>query len=199
MKPEIIVAIDTPSLHTAMQIIDEVPAVMFKVGLEVIYSGNLDQVINYIYSKGERVFFDAKLSDIPTTVEKATRQICSRYRPQYLTVRNNASIAIPISIGYNTIIAEVPKLTTEVVGEIDYIESNAVVCSPYMAKQYRELPTTRVIICPGIRLTDDSSHDHIRYDGIPRDADYIVVGRPITQAKDMFAAYEKYEKAIKNG
>lgn len=200
MKPEIIVAIDiADDMRYANYLIENIPSPVFKVGLELIYSGNLRGVVKWIRDKKSKLFFDAKLSDIPTTVEKATTQIIRNYEPEFLTVRNNVKSALEAAQGTKTLIVDVPRLTSDI-GEFKYAPTNAsaIVCPPYTAITYRQLYPNISIICPGVRLAEDNNNEHQGSTFIPKDADYIVVGRPITQSDDPLATYNKYLKAIED-
>lgn len=72
---------------------------------------------------------------------------------------------------------------------------DGVVCSPLEVQLIKESTSSDFLtITPGIRLTEKSTDDQTRI-MTPRDAaqngsDYIVVGRPITQATDSVEAYK---------
>ena len=76
-------------------------------------------------------------------------------------------------------------------------EMDGVVCSVYEAKAVRnkwgQEPT---IVTPGIRMSDDNPDDQSRvadpYQARQMGADFIVVGRPITQAKDPIFTIDQY-------
>lgn len=197
MKPEIIVALDTSDFDLALEWIEEIPAKTFKVGLEAIYAGILDEVIDEIRQKGAKLFFDAKLSDTPTTVRKATKAIIDRYSPEFLTVREGVLEATQQALGTNTIIIDVPQLTSSTPGvQYFYHQSPGLVCHPWAAITYRQLQPDKIIVCPGVRLAGDPQDDDWAPWEIPKDADYIVVGRQITQSANPLAAYERYMEAI---
>ena len=73
---------------------------------------------------------------------------------------------------------------------------DGVVCSPLEAGRIHEAcPAGFVTVTPGIRFADAKADDQVRIT-TPEKAraigsDYIVVGRPITQAADPVAAYER--------
>lgn len=73
---------------------------------------------------------------------------------------------------------------------------DGVVCSPLEAATVKEACGTDFItVTPGIRFADDAAGDQVRIT-TPRQArmtgsDYIVVGRPVTQAADPVAAYRR--------
>ncbi|KXL52344.1 orotidine 5'-phosphate decarboxylase [Anaerotignum neopropionicum] len=73
---------------------------------------------------------------------------------------------------------------------------DGVVCSPWEAKKVKEVCGEEFLtITPGVRFADGDAGDQVRI-ATPAKArelgsDYIVVGRPITQAKDPVAAYRR--------
>jgi orotidine-5'-phosphate decarboxylase len=75
-REKIIAALDVRTFGEAQRNIDELlPAVgIFKVGLELITSGNAVSTIDYIYAVGGNVFYDGKFFDIPNTIEAASRE-----------------------------------------------------------------------------------------------------------------------------
>lgn len=80
---------------------------------------------------------------------------------------------------------------------------DGVVCSPLEAGSVKaRCGADFLTITPGVRFADSASDDQSRI-ATPEKArelgsDYIVVGRPITQAQDPVAAYEKCLKAFLN-
>lgn len=82
---------------------------------------------------------------------------------------------------------------------------DGIVCSPLEAKQIRKLAIESgkkdlLIITPGIRLEADEKNDQTRTaspkQAIKNGADYIVIGRSITNAKNPSQAIEKLEKTL---
>ena len=74
-----------------------------------------------------------------------------------------------------------------------------VVCSPLEAGMVKEaLGKDFVTVTPGIRFADSAKDDQVRITTPARareiGTDYIVVGRPITQAEDPVAAYRRCMK-----
>ncbi len=73
---------------------------------------------------------------------------------------------------------------------------NGIVCSPHEAKAVHQLCGEQFLtITPGIRFADSKQDDQERITTPAKarelGSDYIVVGRPITQAKDPVEAYRK--------
>ncbi len=74
---------------------------------------------------------------------------------------------------------------------------DGVVCSVHEASAIRnEWGRQPIVVTPGIRLSDDSNNDQSRIANPQQarhsGANYIVVGRPITQAKDPILAINQY-------
>ncbi len=77
-----------------------------------------------------------------------------------------------------------------------------VVCSPLEAAAVKEACPGFITVTPGIRFADSAADDQKRVMTPARarenGSDYIVVGRPITQAADPVAAYERCIKEFLN-
>ncbi len=75
---------------------------------------------------------------------------------------------------------------------------DGVVCSPLEARKIHEqIASEFLTVTPGIRMTQQTMDDQTRF-ATPKNAakggsDYIVVGRPITQAKDPLSAYKEIQ------
>lgn len=81
---------------------------------------------------------------------------------------------------------------------------DGVVCSPWEAKKVKEVCGEEFLtITPGVRFADGDAGDQVRI-ATPEKArelgsDYIVVGRPITQAADPVTAYRRCLKEFLGG
>lgn len=93
--------------------------------------------------------------------------------------------------------------------ELAYVSGlDGVVCSPLEAKTiHEEISSEFLTVTPGIRLESKITDDQTRI-ATPKQAalggsDYIVVGRPITQAENPFETYKmiqnEWEKALQEG
>ena len=79
MKPEIIIAMDLPNKETVENFIAKFPAdksLYLKVGMELYYKEG-PSIVEFLKSKGHRIFLDLKMHDIPNTVRSAMRSIAS--------------------------------------------------------------------------------------------------------------------------
>jgi len=74
LKDRIFIALDTADVVQAKEWVDMLSPYVncFKVGLELFYSSGFE-VCQYIKDKGKLLFFDGKLADIYTTVNKASK------------------------------------------------------------------------------------------------------------------------------
>ncbi|CAH1661701.1 MULTISPECIES: orotidine-5'-phosphate decarboxylase [unclassified Chelatococcus] len=75
-RDRLIVALDLPSVAEAERMVDQLgdAVTFYKVGLELAFAGGL-QFATALARSGRQLFLDLKLHDIPTTVERATRQV----------------------------------------------------------------------------------------------------------------------------
>ncbi len=175
----------------------------FKVN-DVLYE---DMSIIRKLKKFGRVFVDVKLYDISNTVGNSVRRI-SRAGADIITVHASGGIemmkAAKQNAGKTKIIAvtvltsmklknmdEVIKLTRDAVkADVD-----GIVCSGQELYKVQKVKGTdsRVIIVPGIRpksykTQDDQVRTVMAAEAIKFGADYIVIGRPITQSKNILKA-----------
>ena len=80
---------------------------------------------------------------------------------------------------------------------------NGIVCSAHEAKNIKnELKDNFICVCPGIRRTEDNKDDQKRIMtpamAANNGADYIVVGRPITNSKNPLKSLIKIKKEFNN-
>ena len=93
-KSRLIVALDVPDRTTALQKVEQLSGKVgyFKLGLE-IFTAEGPRLVEEIRDRGENVFLDLKLHDIPNTVAGAVRSIC-RLGVQMLTVHASGGAAM---------------------------------------------------------------------------------------------------------
>ena len=82
----LIVALDVPALNDVKKLVEALDDTVnyYKVGMELYYRAG-DPVIEYLASRGKKIFLDLKLHDIPNTVAEG---LCSllRLRPVMLNI-----------------------------------------------------------------------------------------------------------------
>jgi orotidine-5'-phosphate decarboxylase len=69
--------------------------------------------------------------------------------------------------------------------------ATSLVCSPFEAKEMKELAPSAVIITPGVRMLGENLNDQSRVmtpkEALDNGADYVVIGRSITSQSDKSA------------
>ena len=89
----LIVALDVPDAGQARALVEKLgDAVRFyKVGLELSSAGGYFELIDWLTARGNKVFADLKLYDIPETVRRAVANLRSR-GAAFLTVHGHRSV-----------------------------------------------------------------------------------------------------------
>ena len=211
-KAPIILAVDTPELETAISWVKatQESVSVYKLGLEFFLTFGSDGVKAIKDVTDSDIFLDLKLHDIPHTVSGAAKAV-SHLAPRFLTVHasgGEAMIKAAVDASPGTHITGVTILTSlseEDVTNIGYKHNaldsavglatlavnagaGAIVCSPLEITAIRAaVGTSPIIITPGVRPADSASgDDQVRTmtpkAAITSGANYVVIGRPITQS-----------------
>jgi orotidine-5'-phosphate decarboxylase len=229
VKERIIVALDTDSVESALSMVRSLSGEVgvFKVGMELFPRGG-PELVREIRSTGAKVFLDLKFHDIPNTVAGAVRSAAA-LGAAFATVhaaggRAMLRAAAEAALGTGTTLLAVTVLTSLDDADIAEIgirgtagESvlrladlataegiGGIVCSAREVKAVRSRvgPGT-VLVTPGVRLPEGEAGDQKRVvtpdEAARRGADYLVVGRPITRAKDPVAAARTFAAAMARG
>ena len=191
-------------------------AVFYKVGMELAYGGGLP-LVSELAAAGKQIFLDLKLHDIPNTVERATAQ-AAKLGARFLTVHaypQTMRAAVAGAKGSGMQILAVTVLTSyddadlfDAIYRFGVVEPvrrraeqalefgvNGLVASAEEAVMARQtVGTELLLVTPGIRPVGGTVGDQKRVatpaEAIRNGADYLVVGRPVTQAPDPRAAAE---------
>jgi orotidine-5'-phosphate decarboxylase len=209
---QIMVALDVSTPTEAMQLMQKLPQVgWWKIGLELAsHPSGLAFVRDLVGGDfdGEKksVFLDLKLDDIPTTVERAVANIYRHACPAYLSVRASGealSRAMWATDPAWMTIVHVPSLTSDsheqALAAIGATPAKAIVTRASLASHWKMQAPDLELIVPGLRLSDQPSDDHREPAPCCPEADYIVVGRPITRAPDPKVAYDAFVAALGSG
>ncbi|MBV9956327.1 MAG: orotidine-5'-phosphate decarboxylase [Pseudolabrys sp.] len=224
-RDRLIVALDLPSVDAAQVLVGKLgDAVSFyKIGYQLGYAGGL-AFAEKLIGAGKQVFIDLKLHDIGNTVEKGVESI-ARIGASFLTVHAypqtmKAAVAgkkgsqlqiLAVTVltsyddsdvaaaGYRMKVAE---LAAERAKQAREIGVDGLVCSPEEAGNLRKIVGgNMVLVTPGIRPAGADKGDQKRImtpaKAIAAGADYLVVGRPITEAADPRAAAQSIVADIK--
>ena len=214
IEKKIIVALDCDNLKNALDIIKALKqeAFAFKIGYEFFFNFGLEGYKS-IQNENIRIFLDLKLHDIPNTVKKGIFAI-SKLNPYFTTIHlsggDEMQIAANISKQKTKIlgVSVLTSLNSEQAQkfyfnkDIKNIVSNfatyalnnkldGIVCSPKEIKTIKKITLNKLlIITPGIRplnykgSKDDQERTMTPKEAIDIGADYLVIGRPITQSSD---------------
>lgn len=223
-KDRIIVALDVPHVNEARDLIKKLgdSVGVYKIGLELIYAGGL-ALADELVKDGHRVFLDAKLLDIEATVERATAAI-AKTSAHFLTVHatdrktldaavrgrgDSALKLLGVTVLTNLDRADLSEQGIEMpplalVQERARLSQDAgfdgIVASGKEAAALRERLRNFLIVTPGIRQAGTDAQDQARVvtpsDAVEAGADYLVIGRPITRAKDPRAAAQAIAEEI---
>jgi orotidine-5'-phosphate decarboxylase len=188
----LIVALDLPDVRAAEAMADRLSehVVFFKIGMELAYTGGI-ALGERLMRAGKHVFFDLKLHDIPNTVERATAQIAAT-GAVFMTVHaypQTLAAAVTGARGSGLGILGVTVLTS-MNGEDAAAAGYALPVPELVRLKARQTAGAGAmkIVTPGVRPAGTPLGDQKRVltpaEAIRAGADYLVVGRPITQAAD---------------
>jgi orotidine-5'-phosphate decarboxylase len=213
----LIVALDFPNAGSALALVDrlEGSTSWFKVGLE-LYIAEGNSLVAELKRRGCSVFLDLKLHDIPNTVAGAVGS-AARLGVDMLTVHAGGGPAMleaaaaaaeegPDLLAV-TVLTSMDHTQLEATGiqdspsvQVERLATMAlncgvegIVCSPVeISNLRRRVGSEPLLVIPGIRPEGTASNDQRRIAtpaaAIASGASYLVVGRPITQAANPFAA-----------
>lgn len=206
----LIVAIDRSSRDEILRLADTLHGVagILKIGLQA-FVANGPSIVREVIARGAKVFLDLKIHDIPNTAKHAVAE-ASSLGASMVTVHASGGEAMLRACAIDsTLVLGVTVLTSLDDAELQRIgfagtpietavrlatlaqESGlrGVVASPHEVAAIRAACGDGMrIVVPGIRPEESERGDQRRTmtpaAAIAAGADYIVVGRPITDAKD---------------
>ncbi len=214
---KLILALDVDGMKKAKYFVDKLcPKVkIYKVGL-VLFASCGPKIIEYIQKKGASVFLDLKFFDIPNTVANAVRQAV-RLKVKMLTLHisggkdmlqaavaaakkeaRKLKIKRPLLIGVTVLTSQ--KASFPQVLRLAKLGLSCgldgVVCSVKEARRLRKAINKKfVIVTPGIRpkgmARDDQRRIATATDAIQSGSDFLVIGRPILEAKEPLRALKE--------
>jgi orotidine-5'-phosphate decarboxylase len=212
-RDRLIVALDLPDVGEAERLVERLgdAATFYKVGMELAYGGDGLTFASRLAAAGKHVFLDLKLHDIPNTVGRATAQAAGlgatflsiHAYPQTMraaaagakgtglrllgvTVLTSCDDADLIEAGYRFGVVEMVRRRAE---QAQALGVDGLVAS---AEEVADIRATvgkaMFLVTPGIRPAGAEAGDQKRVatpaNATRADADYLVVGRPITAAAD---------------
>ena len=192
-------------------------ASFYKVGLE-LYTWAGPDIVRRLVERGKRVFLDLKLHDIPNTVRRAATAVSGLGADMVTVHASGGSEMVGAAregLGDGTRLLAVTVLTSMSAGELGVLWRRPIDSVPEEVLRLAELsraagadgvvaaaaeaPRVRtsfgsdfLVVVPGIRPAGSSLQDQKRVatpaHAIRAGADFLVIGRPITQADDPAAA-----------
>lgn len=216
-RERLIVALDVPDVTTAEAMIEKLgtSVVFYKIGYQLGYAGGLP-LVRKLADAGKQVFVDLKLHDIGNTVARGVESI-AQLGATFLTVhaypqtmqaaveaRGSHLKILGVSVltsyddrdlqsaGYRTSVTDLVALRARQAREIGM---DGLVCSAEEATSVRGIVGQNLLlVTPGIRPTGSDAGDQKRImtpaRAIAAGSDYLVVGRPVVEARDPEAAAE---------
>lgn len=212
MSNPVYVAIDTPYLDDALDLIKKVKAHVggVKLGLE-FFCANGHHGVHEVQKLGIPIFLDLKLHDIPNTVAKAMQAI-NTLEPAIVTIHASGGRAMmedaKAAAGLHTKVVAVTVLTSLDGDDLTSIGVNSnphaqverlaalaqeagldgIVCSGHEVKAAHKIWKDGFFVVPGLRPDGAAMGDQKRA-VTPRQArddgaSVLVIGRPITKAED---------------
>lgn len=216
-RDRLVVALDASSRDEILTLSDQLHGIagVLKVGLQA-FIANGPSLVRELSSRGERIFLDLKIHDIPNTAQRAVAEAAT-LGASLTTVHTEggeqmlrACSDAPLLVLGVTILTSLDDQAIEKIGFHGSPLDNAirlarlarecgiggVVASPHEIAAIREAcGESFVILTPGIRpagaAADDQRRTMTPRDAVKAGADYIVIGRPITTAADPRGAAER--------
>jgi orotidine-5'-phosphate decarboxylase len=223
-EERLIVALDVPNPTEARALAEKLgDAVRFyKVGLELSSAPGYFELVEWLAARGNRVFADLKLYDIPETVRRAVANLrgCGA---SFLTVHGHRSVMEAaarekgeMKVLAVTVLTSFDRHDMEEMGATKSIEQlvvarargaaetgcDGVIASGMEAAMLKgEFGGRLLVVTPGIRPAgkrpaDDQKRTVDVGQAFANGADYIVVGRPIRQAADPRAAAQAVQATV---
>ena len=212
-RDRIIVAIDRSSRDDILHLVDALAGSVgvFKIGMQA-FIANGPSIVREVASRG-RVFLDLKIHDIPNTAKHAVEEAVTLGAAMVTVHASGGAEMLRASARSDALILGVTIITSldaNAVDEIGFREPpleaavrlaklsksaglGGVVASPLEIAAIRAAcGKDFAIVTPGIRPAGSDAGDQRRTTtpaaAIAAGADYIVVGRPITEARDARSA-----------
>ena len=223
-EERLIVALDVPSAAEARALAERLGDTVrfYKVGLELFSAGGYFELVQWLVGRGNKVFADLKLYDIPETVSRAVANLraCGA---SFLTVHGHRSVMQAaarekgaLGILAVTVLTSFDRHDLEEMGASKTLEElvlsrargaaetgcDGVIASGLEAPKLKAAFGERLlIVTPGIRpaaggAADDQKRTVDVAQAFANGADYIVVGRPVHKAADPRAAARAIQDTI---
>lgn len=222
VRERLIFALDVSSTEEAKELVEQLgdSVIFYKLGLQLFMAGGYFELVEWLKERGKKVFVDLKFFDVPETVRSAVKQLKTRH-VEFVSVHGNDEILRAAASEKNgvkvlavTVLTSLDNKDIQDLGfQVDVetlvlsrakraleIGCDGVISSGLEATALRgNLGNNFLIVTPGIRPvsnTDDQKRTVNVKEAFLNGADYIVVGRPIRDAKNPQQKAEEIQTEI---
>ena len=222
---KIIVALDSNHLEKTIKLVkslkNDVKA--FKIGYEFFFNFGIDGY-KKIFSICPKIFLDLKMHDIPNTVSNGVKAL-RKIKPLFTTIHVSGGdemmqstkkhkdkikiLGVSILTSLDNIQTKkyfnqksISLLVKKFAKQAKKNGLDGVVCSPKEIKYIRkEVGKNFIIVTPGIRvdnkiISDDQKRVATPKKAVDLGANYLVIGRPITNSKNPLNVLKEINKTI---
>ena len=222
---KIIVALDSINLYDSKYLVNEIKnqVFAFKIGYEFFLNFGLDGY-NQIKNKKVNIFLDLKLHDIPNTIKNGIEAIAD-LDPYFTTIhitggdemqkianlskKNVKILGVSILTSIDSVQAEkyysernINNLVGKFIKNALKNKLDGVVCSPLEIELVKKISAGKlIIVTPGIRPENYNKNDDQKRFMSPKKAvdlgaNYLVIGRPITQSSNPLLEIKSINSSI---
>lgn len=212
-KDRLIVALDFPDFTSAKNMVERIgdQVDFYKIGLEMMASGDYFKTIEYLKNNNKKIFADLKLYDIPITIARVVKNL-SQYDIDLLTIHCASKeimtsaaenkgkmdlLAVTVltcfdendlsDMGFDKNLSLQDQVVKKAKLAIDCGIDGVVASAQETGHLRVNLGGDFLIVTPGIRI-DDTKDDQKRVatpeEAVKSGSNYLVVGRPITTSDD---------------
>jgi orotidine-5'-phosphate decarboxylase len=224
IEDRLIFALDVPEVSEAKKIVTELDDSVnfYKIGMELLMTGQYFELLDWLISKEKKVFVDLKFFDVPETVGRTIARL-SDYGATFATIHGNQALMEKAVENKNNLkILAVTALTSLDRGDLDDLGFDCDVKDLVISRAKRafeagcdgivssglEVPYIRehvdnklIAVTPGIRPVANNDDQKRVVDvatAFKSGSDYIVVGRPIKNAENRYEAATNIQKIIRS-
>ena len=226
MPPKrVIVALDSDDLTKTLNLVKKLKneVFAFKLGYQFFFNFGLTGY-KKVYKISPKIFLDLKLHDIPNTVRNGIKALL-KIKPLFTTIHISGGDTMMRSskisttetkiLGVSILTSmdntqtkkyynkkDISKLVKDFSKAAKKNNLDGVVCSPKEIKYIRkEVGKNFIIVTPGIRIDKKIKKDDQKRVASPRNAinmgaNYLVIGRPITESKNPLKILNEINKTL---
>ena len=222
---KIIVALDSSNLIYTLKLVEllKKDVFAFKIGYQFFFNFGIDGY-KKIYAICPKIFLDLKLHDIPNTVSSGIKAL-QKIKPLFTTIHVSGGdemmqstkkhkhkikiLGVSILTSLDNIQTKkyfnqksITLLVKKFAKQAKKNRLDGVVCSPKEIKYIRkEVGKNFIIVTPGIRInnkiiSDDQKRIATPKKAIDLGANYLVIGRPITNSKNPLNVLKEINKTL---